>query len=33
MVEEDPTPIRKQYLDVKRQYPGVIVFFRLGDFY
>ena len=33
MVDEDPTPIRKQYLDVKRQYPGVIVFFRLGDFY
>ncbi len=27
------TPIRKQYLDVKRQYPNAIVFFRLGDFY
>ena len=27
------TPIRKQYLDVKRQYPNTIVFFRLGDFY
>ncbi|HET9015356.1 MAG TPA: DNA mismatch repair protein MutS [Thermomicrobiaceae bacterium] len=27
------TPIRRQYLSVKRQYPDVIVFFRLGDFY
>src|SRR5256885_16965024 len=33
MLDEDPTPIRKQYLDVKRQYPNAIVFFRLGDFY
>jgi DNA mismatch repair protein MutS len=33
MSVEDLTPIRKQYLDVKRQYPGTIVFFRLGDFY
>jgi len=30
---EDITPIRKQYLDIKRQYPNAIVFFRLGDFY
>jgi DNA mismatch repair protein MutS len=27
------TPIRQQYLAVKRQYPDAIVFFRLGDFY
>ena len=27
------TPIRKQYLDIKRQYPDAILFFRLGDFY
>jgi len=27
------TPIRRQYLAIKRQYPGVILFFRLGDFY
>jgi DNA mismatch repair protein MutS len=33
MPEPDATPIRKQYLDVKRQYPGAIVLFRLGDFY
>src|SRR4026209_2405790 len=33
MAVEDLTPIRKQYLDVKRQYPNTILFFRLGDFY
>ncbi len=27
------TPIRRQYLEVKRRYPRAIVFFRLGDFY
>jgi DNA mismatch repair protein MutS len=27
------TPIRKQYLAIKKQYPDAIVFFRLGDFY
>lgn len=27
------TPIRRQYLSIKRQYPDTIVFFRLGDFY
>ena len=27
------TPLRQQYLDVKKQYPDTIVFFRLGDFY
>lgn len=27
------TPIRRQYLDIKRRYPQAIVFFRLGDFY
>lgn len=30
---EDVSPIRKQYLDIKRQYPNAILFFRLGDFY
>jgi DNA mismatch repair protein MutS len=30
---EAMTPIRRQYLDVKRRYPHAIVFFRLGDFY
>ena len=27
------TPIRKQYLQLKSQYPHAILFFRLGDFY
>ena len=27
------TPIRQQYLRIKRQYPEAIVLFRLGDFY
>jgi len=27
------TPIRRQYLDIKREYPDSILFFRLGDFY
>ena len=30
---EDITPIRKQYLEIKRRYPEAILFFRLGDFY
>jgi len=30
---DDVSPIRKQYLDIKRQYPHAILFFRLGDFY
>ncbi|MEX0750899.1 MAG: DNA mismatch repair protein MutS, partial [Dehalococcoidia bacterium] len=30
---DEVTPIRRQYLDVKRRYPHAIVFFRLGDFY
>src|SRR3972149_3765148 len=30
---DDVTPVRQQYLDTKRDYPNVILFFRLGDFY
>ena len=33
MPKDDVTPIRKQYLEIKRQYPDAILFFRLGDFY
>jgi DNA mismatch repair protein MutS len=33
MTDEDVTPIRQQYLEIKRQYPNAILFFRLGDFY
>jgi len=32
-MSEGSTPIRRQYLRIKRQYPQAIVFFRLGDFY
>lgn len=32
-MSDDITPIRKQYLEIKRQYPQAILFFRLGDFY
>lgn len=27
------TPVMRQYHDLKRQYPGTILFFRIGDFY
>jgi len=27
------TPVRRQYLQLKRQYPDAILFFRMGDFY
>ncbi|MCY3800061.1 MAG: DNA mismatch repair protein MutS [Chloroflexi bacterium] len=27
------TPMRRQYLDIKRLHPDAILFFRLGDFY
>jgi len=27
------TPLRRQYLQIKRQYPDAILLFRLGDFY
>lgn len=32
-MKEGSTPIRQQYLRIKRQYPQAIVLFRLGDFY
>jgi DNA mismatch repair protein MutS len=31
--KDELTPVRKQYLEIKRQFPDAIVFFRLGDFY
>ena len=31
--ENAPTPLMQQYLDIKANYPDVILFFRLGDFY
>lgn len=33
MPKEKVTPVRRQYLDIKKQYPDSIIFFRLGDFY
>ena len=33
MADEKVTPVRRQYLDIKKQHPGAIIFFRLGDFY
>ena len=33
MSKDDASPVRKQYLEIKSQYPNAIVFFRLGDFY
>jgi len=32
-VMEDLTPMMRQYHEVKRRFPGKLVFFRLGDFY
>jgi DNA mismatch repair protein MutS len=32
-MDDDLTPIRRQYLDVKKKYPHALLFFRLGDFY
>jgi DNA mismatch repair protein MutS len=32
-MREGSTPIRQQYLRIKRKYPDAIVLFRLGDFY
>jgi len=33
VAKEGITPIRQQYLRIKRKYPEAIVLFRLGDFY
>jgi DNA mismatch repair protein MutS len=33
MPGDEITPIRQQYLEIKRDYPDTILFFRLGDFY
>ena len=27
------TPLMRQYLEVKRQYPDALLLFRMGDFY
>src|SRR6266446_2591901 len=30
---QPPTPMLRQYEEIKRQHPGPLLFFRLGDFY
>ncbi|MEP7212232.1 MAG: DNA mismatch repair protein MutS [Acidobacteriota bacterium] len=30
---ENTTPMFRQYLEIKKLYPGTLLFFRLGDFY
>ncbi|CAN5718247.1 DNA mismatch repair protein MutS [soil metagenome] len=30
---QNSTPMFRQYLEIKKQYPGTLLFFRLGDFY
>lgn len=30
---ENATPMLRQYLEIKKKYPGTLLFFRLGDFY
>jgi DNA mismatch repair protein MutS len=32
-MNDSVTPVRRQYLRIKKQYPNAIVLFRLGDFY
>ena len=31
--DKQPTPAMQRYLDVKAQYPGTMLLFRIGDFY
>ncbi|MCC7359310.1 MAG: DNA mismatch repair protein MutS [Anaerolineales bacterium] len=33
MSSTDEVPFRRQYLEAKRQHPGAIMLFRMGDFY
>ncbi|HSE37893.1 MAG TPA: DNA mismatch repair protein MutS, partial [Blastocatellia bacterium] len=30
---QPPTPMLRQYQEIKLQHPGTLLFFRLGDFY
>src|SRR5215472_776433 len=32
-LKQNPTPVMRQYLDLKAQVPDAILLFRLGDFY
>jgi DNA mismatch repair protein MutS len=33
MADVSVTPMLRQYLEIKKDYPGTLLFFRLGDFY
>jgi DNA mismatch repair protein MutS len=33
MMNSNPTPMIRQYFELKREHPGTLLFFRLGDFY
>ncbi|MCU1265073.1 MAG: mismatch repair protein MutS [Acidobacteria bacterium] len=33
MTTNNPTPMLRQYQELKQQHPGTLLFFRLGDFY
>lgn len=33
MTDDSATPMMQQYLGIKAQYPGAILFYRMGDFY
>ncbi len=33
MTDDNATPMMQQYLGIKAQYPGAILFYRMGDFY
>jgi len=33
MTANNPTPMLRQYQELKQQHPGTLLFFRLGDFY
>src|SRR6187397_546465 len=33
MNNSNPTPMLRQYQELKQQHPGTLLFFRLGDFY
>ena len=33
VILEETTPVMRQYLEIKRENPGTILFYRLGDFY
>ena len=33
MTDDSATPMMQHYLGIKAQYPGAILFYRMGDFY